>query len=344
MRTILDLLAALTVHLNASNKETSFSLTPIRSFREGSSIALLPRRGRLPTSEPLRRFPTMVNLSAFRCLILPIRWGRAARSSAWMVLRRGLTPTWSSTSPVESDFAFTSRALALTASVRFPKNLLEATLRMWIFAYVRETTASETFVRRRSMLVTPAPSHSGGRSAPSSCAIFAFWSDDILAIVPNARRFWKPIPCGQRGKHLSELRHPLLAIRNCLSRAVALSVQLRATAHARSARQRAGPDFGSAAPRRRSIVNIKNALGEMPQSLQFDLSVTRECELLVDFIKTNEPSRIEFLDPTNTPFTLVDLLVSLNVPYDVFIADAGLIGQHGRAIFTDRDPRRGTRE
>ena len=77
---------------------------------------------------------------------------------------------------------------------------------------------------------------------------------------------------------------------------------------------------------------------------RFDLSVPRECELMVDFIKSNEPSRIEFLDPTNTPFTLVDLLVGLNVPYDVFIADAGLLGQARRAIFTDRSPRRGTQE
>ena len=82
----------------------------------------------------------------------------------------------------------------------------------------------------------------------------------------------------------------------------------------------------------------------MPQSLQIDLSAPRECELMVDFIKSKEPSRIEFLDPTNTPFTLVDLLLSLNVPYDVFIADAGLIGQRRRAIFTDRSPRRGTQK
>ena len=48
---------------------------------------------------------------------------------------------------------------------------------------------------------------------------------------------------------------------------------------------------------------------------------------MVDFIKSNEPSRIEFLDPTNTPFALVDLLIGLKVPYDLFIADAGLLGK-----------------
>jgi hypothetical protein len=87
------------------------------------------------------------------------------------------------------------------------------------------------------MLVTPAPSHSAGRSAPSSCETFAFWSDDFLAIVRNAQHFRKLIPCDPRGKHLSALQHPLLAIHNCLSRAAALSVQLRVTAPVRSACQ-----------------------------------------------------------------------------------------------------------
>ncbi len=77
----------------------------------------------------------------------------------------------------------------------------------------------------------------------------------------------------------------------------------------------------------KALVNIRHALGEMPQSLQFDLSVPYEFNSMVDFIKSNEPSRIEFLDPTNTPFALVDLLIGLKVPYDLFIADAGLLGK-----------------
>lgn len=77
-----------------------------------------------------------------------------------------------------------------------------------------------------------------------------------------------------------------------------------------------------------ALVNIKHALGEMPQSLQFDLSIPYEYNSMVDFIKSNEPSRIEFLDPTNTPFALVDFLIGLKVPYDLFIADAGLLGKH----------------
>jgi GT2 family glycosyltransferase len=76
-----------------------------------------------------------------------------------------------------------------------------------------------------------------------------------------------------------------------------------------------------------AFVNIKNPSGQMPQSLQFSLSARRQCELMMDFIKNNEPSRIEFFDPINTPSALVYLLLDLKVPYDVFIADAGLLGQ-----------------
>lgn len=84
--------------------------------------------------------------------------------------------------------------------------------------------------------------------------------------------------------------------------------------------------------RDRTIVQIINAAGGMPQSLQFDLSLLSEWDLLVDFIKSLAPSRIEFLDPANTPFQLVDLLLNLKVAYDLFIADAGLLGPHEQII------------
>jgi len=76
----------------------------------------------------------------------------------------------------------------------------------------------------------------------------------------------------------------------------------------------------------RAIVKIINVAGGMPQSLQFNFASVGECELLMDFFRRIEPLRIEFLDPINTPFELVDLLLTLKVPYDLFIADAGLLG------------------
>ena len=81
------------------------------------------------------------------------------------------------------------------------------------------------------------------------------------------------------------------------------------------------------------IVKIINSAGGMPQSLQFDLESSSERESLAHFIKSNAPSGMEFLDPANTPFQLIDLLVGLEIPYDIFIADAGLLGpQNGQLV------------
>src|SRR5262245_43512553 len=83
----------------------------------------------------------------------------------------------------------------------------------------------------------------------------------------------------------------------------------------------------------RAIVKIINAAGGLPQSLEFNLASLRECELLMDFFRNIAPSRIEFLDTMNTPFQLVDLLLRLRVPYDLFIADASLLGAQNAHIF-----------
>ncbi len=73
-------------------------------------------------------------------------------------------------------------------------------------------------------------------------------------------------------------------------------------------------------------IKIIDAAGGIPQSVQFNLALPHECRSLTDFIQSIEPSRIEFLDPANSPFQLVDLLLARQVPYDIFIADAGLAG------------------
>ena len=82
-----------------------------------------------------------------------------------------------------------------------------------------------------------------------------------------------------------------------------------------------------------AFVRIENAAGEMPQSLYFNIFASNEYKLLADFIKSNEPSRIEILDPANTPLRLIDLLLNLKIPYDIFIADAGLLGRHNKQSF-----------
>lgn len=82
-----------------------------------------------------------------------------------------------------------------------------------------------------------------------------------------------------------------------------------------------------------AVVRIENAAGEMPQSLDFNIFAPSEYKMLADFIKSNEPSRIEILDPANTPLQLIDLLLNLKIPYDIFIADDGLLGRHAAQNF-----------
>ena len=79
-----------------------------------------------------------------------------------------------------------------------------------------------------------------------------------------------------------------------------------------------------------ATVKIFDAAGGMPQSLQLNLCSSSERDVLVDFMQSMQPSRIEFLDPANVPLLLVDLLLSLNVPYDILIADAGLLGPRNK--------------
>jgi GT2 family glycosyltransferase len=82
-----------------------------------------------------------------------------------------------------------------------------------------------------------------------------------------------------------------------------------------------------------ATVKVFDAAGGMPQSLQFNLASSSECDSLLDFMQSMQPSRIEILDPVNVPFRLVDLLLALNVPYDIFIADAGLLGRRSKPFF-----------
>ena len=76
-------------------------------------------------------------------------------------------------------------------------------------------------------------------------------------------------------------------------------------------------------------VKITNSTGDaMPQSVQFTLTEAGDREALGNFLESMRPSAIEFLDPANTPLELVDVLLSLDIPYDIFIADGGLFGSH----------------
>ena len=80
------------------------------------------------------------------------------------------------------------------------------------------------------------------------------------------------------------------------------------------------------------VAKIADSAGRMPQSIEFALSSSSELELLVDYLQKLRPLRLEILDPTHMPRTFADLIIKLRVPYDLFIADAGLFRQGGGAF------------
>jgi hypothetical protein len=84
-----------------------------------------------------------------------------------------------------------------------------------------------------------------------------------------------------------------------------------------------------------SRVSVTDPMGGAPQSIEFDLSSSSECEELLAYARALQPSRIEFFDPIKVPFSLVDLLLGLRIPYHIVIADAGLLGRsHANCFVT----------
>jgi hypothetical protein len=67
----------------------------------------------------------------------------------------------------------------------------------------------------------------------------------------------------------------------------------------------------------------------------FKLEVPEERAALAAYFARVQPSCIEIADPAHTPPTLLDLLRTLDVPIDLFIADAGLACRRGSFLRDD---------
>jgi hypothetical protein len=65
--------------------------------------------------------------------------------------------------------------------------------------------------------------------------------------------------------------------------------------------------------------------GGLPQSIQFGLSSPSERAALIAYVRGLRTARMEILDPGALPISLMRLLLALDVPHDMFIADAGLL-------------------
>jgi O-antigen biosynthesis protein len=86
-----------------------------------------------------------------------------------------------------------------------------------------------------------------------------------------------------------------------------------------------------------AAVSILNPSGSAPQSLTFDLAGAGEAEALLIYLRAVAPSRIEITDPANIPVGLFESLTELGVPYDILVADAGLLGNDSARYFGKSD-------
>ena len=68
--------------------------------------------------------------------------------------------------------------------------------------------------------------------------------------------------------------------------------------------------------------------GGVPQSLEFALSSADDCDAMVDYVRGIRPSTIEIVDPSGIPVDIMDRVLALHIPHDIFIADAALFGAY----------------
>ncbi|MDX8500849.1 glycosyltransferase [Mesorhizobium sp. VK4C] len=79
-------------------------------------------------------------------------------------------------------------------------------------------------------------------------------------------------------------------------------------------------------------VRLLNPAGGVPQSMRFQLSLSSEREAFSEYVGRMRPSGLEILDPAAVPLCLVDLIVAVGIPSDIFIADAGLLGRRNESF------------
>jgi GT2 family glycosyltransferase len=82
-------------------------------------------------------------------------------------------------------------------------------------------------------------------------------------------------------------------------------------------------------------ITFEDAGGANPQSLAFRLAETADRVALADYLRKLTVDRIEIADPAKLPLDVVEVLVKLDRPVDVLIADAGWLCPRGTLRQTD---------
>jgi len=80
---------------------------------------------------------------------------------------------------------------------------------------------------------------------------------------------------------------------------------------------------------RGGVARLADASGAAPQSMVFQLDVADDVAELMAYLRATKPVRTEIADPAAIPRVLLDELMALGLPYDVLIADGGLLGDAG---------------
>ena len=83
------------------------------------------------------------------------------------------------------------------------------------------------------------------------------------------------------------------------------------------------------------VIYVADPSGGLPQSLRFQLNTAGDRAALCDYLSSGKPNRIEIVDPAQVPFALLDLLLTLKLPIDLLIADAGLACARGTLLRDD---------
>jgi GT2 family glycosyltransferase len=81
--------------------------------------------------------------------------------------------------------------------------------------------------------------------------------------------------------------------------------------------------------------------GDQPQSVRFALASLEERSAMRAYLRKLRPTSGEFIDIARVPVAIADLLSDLDIPFDMFIADAGLLGEHHGIGWGIQKPARG---
>jgi O-antigen biosynthesis protein len=122
---------------------------------------------------------------------------------------------------------------------------------------------------------------------------------------------------GRRPRWLVTNQGPILDVAR--ARARALAAEDKAAVILELQRHANGP-----------LIAFTDPAGGMPQSIQFNISSPADRKALRAYAAAVQPSRLEWLNPMRTPPAVAELLLALDLPFDLFIADA--------AFGTGQDP------